>query len=78
MGKVKITSKGIPHFYAVCHKCDWSYGDHRNRKKGFAEIKKHVRETRHEVYLEEGVATRYTFVEAVEQTLAPDKGQAAA
>lgn len=60
MNKVKVTYIGIPHYYATCLQCGWLYEDHRNRRKGQREIRKHVADTGHTVDLEKSVNVRYS------------------
>jgi len=57
--KVFVDYIGIPHYYAVCRDCEWKYEDHRNRRKGQREIKKHVLSTGHTVMLEKAVNVHY-------------------
>lgn len=65
--KVIVSFSGIPHFYARCNECDWSYEDYRDRKAGYNEIRKHVRVTGHTVHLEKSVHTEYCVTEDVKQ-----------
>jgi hypothetical protein len=57
---VHIYYIGIVHNYAKCHDCDWEYSDHVNQALARRKIKKHVRETKHTVTLEKGIAFRYS------------------
>ena len=56
---VTVKYVGIPHYYAHCHECDWTYEDYRDRRKGQAEIRKHVKTTGHTVALEKMVVSHY-------------------
>jgi len=56
---------GIPHYYAKCQECDWCYEDHRKRRRGQREIRKHVLKTGHTVALEKSVVTHYHFDDGV-------------
>ena len=57
---VTVFYMGIPHYYAVCQDCEWTYEDARHRRKGQQEIRKHVAKTGHTVDLEKAVVTRYS------------------
>ena len=50
---------GAPHFLATCNNCSWEYTDHTDKETGYKEIRKHVRESGHEIHLEKGVHTNY-------------------
>ncbi|MCP4990921.1 MAG: hypothetical protein GY928_34220 [Colwellia sp.] len=66
--KVDVTYLGIPHYYAACNECDWTYEDSgkKNRRKGQREIRKHVTETGHTVQLEKGVHVHYSLAKEKE------------
>jgi hypothetical protein len=61
MKKVKTTVYQNPHFYATCYDCAWEYADHKDVKKGYQEIRKHVKKTGHIVHLERSVHTAYSL-----------------
>ena len=62
MYSVEVDYVGIPHYYATCVACGWRYENHRDRRRGQREIRKHVAETGHTVQLEKMVAINYTAV----------------
>lgn len=57
--RVAVVFSGIPHFYAVCHDCNWTYEDYRDRDAGYKAIRAHVKATGHTVRLEKSVHTVY-------------------
>ena len=56
---VEVNYVGIPHYYASCHECDWTYEDYRDRRRGQSEIRKHVKDTGHTVALEKTHVVHY-------------------
>ena len=57
--KVIVDYIGIPHFYAKCQECSWSWENHHEREKGVRAIRKHVASTGHTVSLEKAVCVDY-------------------
>lgn len=73
--KVVVDYIGIPHFYAQCQGCSWSWENHREREKGIREIKKHVAKTGHTVSLEKAVCTEYVAAQPLRAVDGGDAGE---
>lgn len=58
--KIRAVYLGCTHYYAWCDDCGWSEEDNTNPEWVRGMVKKHIRETGHQVTIEKTAVTKYT------------------